>query len=352
MNTIFENKTPLELGYRFPAEWEKHKATWLSYPHKEASWPERIELIFPVYSQFIALISQSEQVCINVTGEIMKTIAHKRLEKTNAKMENIQFFIHPTNDAWCRDHGGAFLVNPNSDFPKALVNWRYNAWGNKYPPYDLDDQIPLRMAEVRQIPVFNPNIIMEGGAIEVNGKGALLTTTSCLLNPNRNRHLNKYQVEKYLIDFYGQDQIIWLEGTDMEGDDTDGHIDQLARFVSADTVVAMYEPKRTDENYESLKNMITNLNKTRLLNDKYLNVIELEMPTPVFCEDSRLPASYANFCITNRHVIVPTYRCENDQKAIDSLQKCFPDRQVVGLDSTDISWGLGSFHCLSQQEPA
>jgi len=343
-------QTPKELGYTFPAEWAKHEATWLSWPHKEESWPGKLNSIYPIYAQFIKILSQGEKVRINVNSESMKLDALRWLNACQANLNAIEFFIHPSNDAWCRDHGPAFLVHQKTG-RKAIIDWGYNAWGDKYPPYDLDDVIPTKIAEHFKLPLFLPGIVMEGGSVDFNGKGTILTTTACLLNKNRNPHLSQAQIEKYLIDYYGAEQILWL-GDGIVGDDTDGHIDDITRFVNANTVVTVVEENRSDENYELLQENLHALKSMRLLDDKQLNIVELPMPSPVIYEDQRLPASYANFYIGNSAVIVPTYRDKNDEKALDILTQCFPDRKVIGLDSTDIIWGLGSFHCLSQQEPA
>ena len=235
---------------------------------------------------------------------------------------------------------------------KVIVDWGYNAWGDKYPPYDLDDNIPTRIGEKLNLPVFYPNIVMEGGSVEFNGKGTLMTTTACLLNENRNPHLNQNQIEKYLSDYYGADHILWL-GDGIIGDDTDGHIDDITRFVNHDTVVTVVEENKNDENYEILQENLSLLKKMRLENGKQLNIVELAMPKAIVYEDQRLPASYANFYISNEKVIVPIFRDDkNDQKALEVIESCFPGRKVVGIDSVDLIWGLGSFHCLSQQEPA
>ena len=342
--------TPKKLGYHFPAEFAPHTATWLSWPHKEASWPGKIDTIFPVYAQFIKLVAEGEKVNINVADEKLKQFAISHLEKAGADLKSIQFFFHPTNDAWCRDHGPAFLINPTEN-KKMILDWGYNAWGGKYPPFDLDDVIPTLIAKNYNIPVAHPGIVMEGGSVEFNGKGTLLTTRACLLNPNRNPHLNQSQIEEYLINYYGVNHILWL-GDGIIGDDTDGHIDDLTRFVNSDTVVNMVEESKGDENYEILQDNLKELKTLHLENGKPLNIVELPMPAPVVYEEQRLPASYANFYIANKYVVVPTFRDKNDDKALTILQSCFPDRKVIGLDSTDIIWGLGSFHCLSQQEPA
>lgn len=343
--------TPAQSGYYFPAEFEKHRATWLSWPHKEASWPGKIQAIYPYYSQFVKELARSEKVCINVADAAMRDFAVKQLEQAGADLSAVEFFFHPTNDAWCRDHGPAFLVNPAAAQPKVIVDWNYNAWGNKYPPYDLDDVIPSLIGKALNIPVYHPGIVMEGGSVDFNGRGTLITSTCCLLNPNRNPQLDQAQIEQYLRDYYGVEQILWVkEG--IVGDDTDGHIDDTVRFVNADTVLTVVEERKGEENYDLLQENLADLKKMRLLNGKQLNIVELPMPEPVVYEGQMLPASYANFYISNGSVIVPTFRSDRDEKALQIIADCFPDRRVVGIDSTEIIWGLGSFHCLSQQEPA
>ncbi|MBE7169833.1 MAG: agmatine deiminase family protein [Williamsia sp.] len=351
MASLPAGSSPRSLGYYFPAEFAPHTATWLSWPHKTASWPGKLEMIYPGYCQFIRTVAEHESICINVNNQDMKEGATRLLQEAGADMSQIQFFFHPTNDAWCRDHGPAFLINPNAVNKKVIVDWGYNAWGNKYPPYDLDDRIPTLIGQHCGIPVYHPGIVMEGGSVEFNGQGTLLTSTACLLNPNRNPHLNQEQIEGYLRDFYGVEQILWV-GEGIVGDDTDGHIDDTVRFVNHDTVLTVVEENKNDPNHALLQDNLAQLKQMRLLNGKQLNIIELPMPDPVEYEDQRLPASYANFYICNGAVVVPTFRCDKDEKALQIIQQSFPTRKVVGIDSTDIIWGLGSFHCLSQQEPA
>jgi agmatine deiminase len=344
-------ETPKKLGFYFPAEWHTHTATWLSWPHKEASWPGKMESIYPAYAAFIKEVAVGEKVCINVVDEALKNLAIEQLIKASVPLNNIEFYYHETNDAWCRDHGPAFVIN-NTTKQKAIVDWGYNAWGNKYPPYNLDDVIPTLIGKQLGLQVFNPSIVMEGGSVEFNGKGTILTTTACLLNKNRNPHLTKQEIENYLLHYYGQEQVLWL-GDGIVGDDTDGHIDDITRFVNEDTVVTVVEHNKADDNYSLLKENTEALHKMRLLNGKQLNIIELPMPTPVEYDEQRLPASYANFYISNAAVVVPTFRDDkNDTKALEILSSCFTDRKVIGVDSTDVIWGLGSWHCLSQQEPA
>lgn len=345
-----EQRTPRELGYYFPAEFAPHAATWLSWPHKEASWPGKINSIYPSYVKFIKELIKGEHVKINVVDAAMQQQATDWMTRFDVDLSKVDFFIHPTNDAWCRDHGPAFLINPSAQPQKVIVDWGYNAWGNKYPPYDLDDVIPTRIAEHYGLPVWHPGIVMEGGSVEFNGKGTLLTSTACLLNPNRNPHLNQEQIENYLRDYYGVEQILWVD-EGIVGDDTDGHIDDTVRFVNADTVLATVESDRTDENYALLQRNLQQLKAMRLIDGKSLNIIELPMPSPLSYEGQRLPCSYANFYIANHAVIVPVFNCKQDETALRIIEQCFPGRQVVGIDSVDIIWGLGSFHCLSQQEP-
>ncbi|MCQ2298210.1 MAG: agmatine deiminase family protein [Bacteroidales bacterium] len=341
--------TPKEQGFYMPAEWAKHKATWLTYPHNEDSWPDKIETIFPSYHLFIKTLAEVEEVHINVNDEAMRLHVAAELEKIGAKMSQIFFHIHPSNDAWCRDHGPAFLLNKLDPSKRALINWNHNAWGGKYP-YELDTQIPAHIAKALNMQMFEPGIVMEGGSIEVNGVGDLITTTSCLLNPNRNPHLNQGQIEEYLCNYYGVDNVIWI-GDGITGDDTDGHVDDLTRFIDEDTIVTAVEDNKWDENYEPLQENLKKLNSCRLANGKQPTIVELPMPDQVIWEDQRLPASYANFYIANGRVIFPTYKCVNDNEAAYTLEECFPNHEIIGIDSTDIIWGLGSFHCLSQQQP-
>ncbi|MEJ7560183.1 MAG: agmatine deiminase family protein [Pedobacter sp.] len=349
MTNLFDH-SPKKAGYRFPAEWAKHDATWLTWPHKEESWPGKIDTIYTPYCQFIKAVSEGEKVRININDEETKSFAISKLKEQDVDLNQIEFYFNPSNDAWCRDHGPAFLINPSAESKKVIVDWGYNAWGGKYPPFEQDDIIPTLIADHLDIPVFNPGIVMEGGSVEFNGAGTILTTTACLLNKNRNPHLSKEQIEEYLMECYGAVQVLWL-GDGIVGDDTDGHIDDITRFVNEDTVLTVVESNPLDDNYILLHENLAALREMRLPNGKPLNIITLPMPSPVIHEDTRLPASYANFYISNAAVIVPTFRDVNDNQALEIIRSVFPDRKVVGIDSTDIIWGLGSFHCLSQQEP-
>lgn len=339
---------PLTDGFFFPAEWQKHRATWISWPHNLKSWPDKINTIYKPYCEFIREVAKGEQVCINVADNKMQNQATAYLKEVFADLSKIRFYHHPTNDAWCRDHGPAFVI---SDKEKAIVNWKYNAWGEKYPPYDLDNKIPELIAEKLKLKTYNPGIVMEGGSVDFNDQGIILTTTACLLNENRNPHLNQAEIETYLKNYYGAKEIWWI-GDGIVGDDTDGHVDDITRFVNTNTVVTAVESNEDDENYLPLKENLEKLKKFKMPDGNPLLVVELPMPSPVVFDNQRLPASYANFYIANDCVVVPTYRDKkNDPLALEVLESVFTDRRVVGIDSTDIIWGLGSFHCLSQQEP-
>jgi len=340
--------TPADAGYYFPAEWAPHEACWLSWPHNPETWPGKMEEIWPAYLEFIRVVSLSEKVKINVKNFAMAKSAFAKISDYGAELDNIFLYEHPTNDAWCRDHGPAFLVNRDPSKPKLIVDWEYNAWGNKYPPYELDNRIPGKVAAQLGVEVARPGIVMEGGSVDFNGAGALITSEACLLNPNRNPELSKLDIEQKLREYYGVEDILWVKDG-IVGDDTDGHIDDTVRFVDEDTVIAMTEKNREDVNCESLfvnRRMLERIT----INDRPLIIHDIQMPEPIYYQGQRLPASYANFYISNEHVIVPVFHSKHDDQALAKLQECFPDRTVVGIDSTHLVWGLGSFHCLSQQE--
>ncbi len=343
-----ENQTPASLGYRMPAEWEEHTATWLSWPRREGiSFPDAYDRVMPTFRSMVEALASSEPVCINVCNGAHE--AEARAVLSGLPMERITFYEIPTNEPWCRDHGPIFLTRPEE--PRlAVVDWDYNAWGGKYPPYELDEVVPTHMAELLKLPVFYPRMILEGGSIEVNGTGALLTSEGCLLNENRNPGLDRAEIEKRLRDYLGVRQVLWL-GQGTEGDDTDGHIDNLARFVSERTVVAMTEKDRSNANYEPLQENLRRLREMRVEGEP-LEIIELPMPARVVREGLVLPMSYANFYIANKAVLVPTYAQPNDQVALKILAGLFPGRRVLGIDCRELIWGLGAFHCLTQQQPA
>ena len=335
-----------------PAEWEPHAATWLTWPRPDGiSFPDKYETVPPVYAELIRHLVTVEDVHINVWDAAMEQWVRDLLRKEKTPLERVHFHHFPAYEPWCRDHGPIFLVREKDGVhERAIVDWDYNAWGNKYPPFDLDDAIPQHVAKLRGLPLFSPGIVLEGGSIEVNGHGSLLTTAACLLNPNRNPQLNQGQIEEYLRDYLGVEQILWLaEG--IVGDDTDGHIDDLTRFVNPTTLVTVVEEDPADANYAILQENLKLLRAMRDPRGQPFRIVELPMPGVIEYEGQRLPASYANFYIANSLVLVPTYRHKNDRVALDILQREFPNRRVIGIDSTELIWGLGSFHCITQQEP-
>jgi len=335
--------------YKMPAEWEPHQGTWLAWPHNVDHWPGNYEPIPHVYAEIIRVMSSSEKVFICVNDSAMEEAARKVLKQNDVGSNQIFFHHIPTNSSWTRDFGPIFVRDTSGNL--VITDWIFNSWGGKYPPWDQDDVVPQQVAKIFGMPLVEPGIVLEGGSIDVNGKGTLLTTEQCLLNQNRNPHLNRKQIEDYLGKYLSVTNVLWLkEG--IIGDDTDGHIDDIARFTDANTVVCVLEENESDENYEILKRNFEDLKTMRDQDGKALNVIPLPMPDPVIYEGNRLPASYANFYITNRVVIVPTFRCRQDERAIKILGELFPTREVVGIDCTDLVWGLGTLHCSSQQQPA
>lgn len=344
------NIIPKDMGFTFPAEWEYHDGVWLSWIHNSTSFLGRIDKVLSEYCEFIKELVKSEFVRINITNELMKNFAQKLLLQHKVNLEKIKFYYHPTNDTWCRDYGPAFLVNSDRS-KKIIIDWNYNSWGNKYYPFDLDNSIPKLIAKELNIPIISTNIVMEGGSVEFNGKGTILTSQSCLLNSNRNPNLNQFQIEEALCNYYGQNQVLWISNGVIIGDDTNGHIDNVVRFINHNTVIAGIEENYYDENYSILQRNIKELKQLRLLNGDYLNIIEIPMPKSVIFKNQRLPASYINFYIANHAIIVPIFQNKNDDKALQIIQSCFSDRKVVGLNALEIICGLGNFHCLSQQEP-
>ncbi|HXX42734.1 MAG TPA: agmatine deiminase family protein [Chthoniobacterales bacterium] len=341
-------QTPLQLGYRMPAEWEPHAATWLSWPRREGiSFPGSFDRVMPTLHKMVRVLIESEPVCINVCNGAHEAEARAVLD--GLPNEWITYYEIPTNEPWCRDHGPIFLTRDS--VPKlAVVDWDYNAWGNKYPPFALDEVVPTRVAEILSAPVFYPRMILEGGSIEVNGAGTLLTSESCLLNKNRNPKLTREQIESRLRGFLGVREILWL-GDGIAGDDTDGHIDDLARFVSETNVVTVIEENSNDENYEPLQQNLARLRKMKIAGQE-LEIAVLPMPKKIEREGLRLPASYANFYIANSCLLVPTFADPADEVALSTLRECFSDREIVGIDCRELIWGLGTFHCLTQQQPA
>jgi len=334
-----------------PAEWEPHQATWLSWPHNRDTWPEEIEAVQDIWVQMVKGISPKEKVCLLVDDDEERLEAFTRLTRSGVRMDNVAFYEIPTVDVWMRDYGPTFVVRGNDKTaPLAFNDWIFNGWGNKYPEYNDDDGVAKSIARLLGVPVFEHQVILEGGSIEVNGSGACLTTEQCLQNPNRNPRLARREIEDILRASLGVDHFIWL-GAGIVGDDTDGHIDDIARFVDPTTVVCVFEEDPQDENYCFLQENYERLQGARDQDGKKLEIVKLPMPGRVEYEGARLPASYANFYIANGAVLVPTYDHPNDKRAIGILAEFFPDRTVVGIPCAPLVIGLGAIHCVTQQQP-
>lgn len=345
-----ESDTPAALGFRMPAEWEPQAAVWLSWPHKRASWPGLFRGIPATFAGFVAAISRFEPVHINCAAALQAR-ARRLCVQAGADMGRVTFHDHPTNDAWCRDHGPIFVKNDQTG-EVALTDWAYNAWGGKYPPFDLDNEIPPAIARATGLRRFVNDMILEGGSIEVNGQGVLLTSEQCLLHPNRNPGLNRAQIEQNLRDYLGVTEILWL-GEGIIGDDTDGHIDDMTRFFKPDGFITCVEPDPKRKNHLILQANLERLKKFRTAQGRPYDIVELPMPKPFGYQRQLVPASYANYLVINGAVLVPTFRQPgNDQRALAILAQCFPGREVIGIDCYHLIWGLGTLHCISQQQPA
>lgn len=339
-----------------PAEWEKHLATWLAWPHNSETWPGKLEKIPKVFAEITKALHQDEKVNILVKDGKMEQKARSALKKINALSKNVIFYHIPTNDSWIRDFGPIFVKNPAG---KILIeDWIFNVWGQRWEKKRLlDDAVPTKIAKKDGYSLINPGIVLEGGSIDVNGKGTLLTTESCLLSGTRNPHLNQKQIEKYLNDYLGATNTLWLKGG-INGDDTSGHIDDLARFINKNTVICVTEHDKKNKNYENLKENFTRLEKMRDQEGKKLNVIEMPMPKPIpgpkgeGYEDGFVPASYANFYIANNIVLLPIFKDKFDNEVVRLFEKLFPERKIAPIDCRELVWGLGTIHCSTQQEPA
>jgi agmatine deiminase len=342
------------ISYTMPAEWEPHEAVWLSWPHDPVSFPF-LEEAEDEYAAFVAEVSTSERVELQVLDEDMQARAGKILTAHGAEAARIRFHQRDYADIWFRDYGPIFVRDLKRN-QLAMIKWIFNAWGGKYETLMKDNHVPDAMRDLLRLPMIEPGIVMEGGSIEVNGQGTLLTTEQCLLNPNRNPQLSRSEIERCLSDYLGVRHFIWLkEG--IEGDDTDGHIDDIARFVNPTTVVCALTADTSDPDYAPLRANFELLSAATDQDGCKLNIVPL--PTPGFVtdagcgdeEEGRLPASYANFYISNTKVLVPIFSQPNDSAAVEVLQSLFPERQVVGLMAKHLVYGLGTFHCMSQQQP-
>lgn len=335
-------------SYRMPAEWQPQAATWLAWPHNSDTWPYNLAEAQREFVELAQTIARCQKVFVLCGGPA----AHQARAAFTAADSNIVFVDIPTNDAWARDYGPTFVVDKAAS-ELVAIDWHYNAWGGKYPPFDSDQQVAKRVAQHLQVECVSPNLCFEGGAIEINQSGVMLSTESCALDPNRNKDHSLEQIEQTLIKSLGASSVIWLQGDAIEGDDTDGHIDQLARFTDDKTIVYAWSEDKNDPQGSGLRQNQSDL-KSGLVSNGLgdTRLVPLPLPPPIYFRQMRLPASYCNFVITNQQVIVPQFGTASDQQAIEILAPLFPDREVIGLPSFHLSVGLGSFHCLTQQQPA
>jgi agmatine deiminase len=336
-------ETPRAQGFRMPAEWEPHDATWLAWPHNEQDWPGRFEPIHWVYGEIVRKLSQVERVRILIQNDDIEYAARNVLEKCGAQWEAIEFYPQETDRVWTRDFAPLFVKSATEI---AAVKWRFNGWA-KYPNHLRDEAAGLAIPRFVNVDFWEPDMVLEGGSLDVNGAGLLLTTEECLLSPiqSRNPELSKRDIEAALSDYLSIDRVLWLRNG-IAGDDTHGHVDDLARFTDRDTVVIVTENDRSDPNYEPL------LENLEILSHYPVRTRKLPMPAPLYFDGQRLPASYANFYIANKTVLVPTFNDPNDRIALNVLAECFPSRHVVGINCVELVWGLGTLHCMTQQQPA
>jgi agmatine deiminase len=337
-----------------PAEWEPHAATWLAWPHQQTDWPGKFAPIPWVYGEIVRTLARYEAVNLIVSDELLAAQAGRVLQRVRADSRRLRTWQMSTNRSWVRDSGPIFAANPGG--ARAALDWHFNAWA-KYSDWQVDDNLPGAIASALGVPVVQPTfggrrVVLEGGSIDVNGRGLLMTTEECLLSPvqERNPGLTRADYETVLAEYLGVSQVIWL-GRGIAGDDTHGHVDDLARFVNPTTVVAVVESDPADENYEPLRGNVDRLKSTTVDGGQRLEVIELPMPAPLYFRGRRLPASYANFYIANGVVIVPTFNDPKDRIALGTLAELFPDRDIIGIHCVDLVWGLGTLHCMTQQEP-
>jgi len=352
-------ETPRQLGYRMPAEWEPHEATWLAWPHNPEDWPGKFQAIPWLYAEIVRLLAERERVHLLVQDEKEQHRAVSILKRAHANLDSVSFHQWPTDRVWMRDSGPIFVRNVEGRV--AITNWRFNAWA-KYPDWHLDDQIPGRAAELLGLPEWQPTIdlqgeqrrlVLEGGSIDTNGRGVLLTTEECLLSEvqQRNPAVSCEQLESAFRDYLGIEQVIWL-GRGIAGDDTHGHVDDITRFVTPTTILTAVEPNASDPNHEPLAENLARLKAARARDGRPFTIVELPLPRPVTFRNQRLPASYANFYVANGLVLMPTFHDPNDRIALGILAELFPDREVIGIHAVDLVWGLGTLHCMTQQQPS
>jgi len=351
--------TPRELGYRMPAEWDRHEATWLAWPHNPEDWPGKFQPIPWLYAEIVRLLAAHERVQLIVQDAKEENRAKSLLKRAGANLARVNFHRWPTDRGWTRDSGPIFVRDSAGQV--AITNWRFSAWA-KYDDWHKDDLLPGRAAEALSMRAWEPSVdlpegqhrlVLEGGSIDTNGEGVLLTTEECLLSDvqQRNPGVSREHMEQAFHDYLGIDQTIWL-GRGIAGDDTHGHVDDISRFVAPETIVTVVEPDMSDANHEPLKENLARLKAARTREGKQFTIVELPLPRPVVFRGQRLPASYANFYVANGLVLMPTFHDARDRVALQILSEVFPDREVIGIHSVDLIWGLGALHCMTQQQPA
>jgi agmatine deiminase len=346
---VIPARTPASLGFRMPAEWHPHAATWLTWPKDPVTWPDRVPAVQEIFLQFIDALTPHERVCLLVDDAEVAEDVRRRCAGRAAVVENLDLIHVQTVDSWIRDYGPNFLLGPDGQL--GYNHWRFNAWGEKYESLMRDAIVPARLEALSGLTRFEPGIVLEGGSIDVNGAGTVLTTEQCLLHPNRNPGLTRTDLEAYLRLHLGVQQVLWL-GEGIEGDDTDGHIDDITRFVAPDTIVTVVEDDPSDPNHGPLRDNLARLHMARQLDGEPWRIVTLPMPGHVMAEGERLPASYANFYIANHVVLAPMYDHRNDAVAAGILQQLFPAHRVVPIQCEPLVWGMGSIHCVTQQQPA
>ena len=350
---------PHDLGFRMPAEWEPHEATWLAWPHNHEDWPGKFQPIPWVYAEIVRLLAAHEQVHILVEDEKAERRVRGILKRAGANLHSVQFHSWPTDRVWTRDSGPIFVRNAAGQV--AITDWRFNAWA-KYADWHLDDKVPGHVQKLLGLPAWQPvvelrggprRLVLEGGSIDTNGQGILLTTKECLLSEvqQRNPGVSQRQLEQAFHDYLGIEQVIWLN-RGVAGDDTHGHVDDITRFVGPETIVTAVEPDTSDANHAPLAENLERLRAARTPDGKQFTLVELPLPRPVVFRGQRLPASYANFYLANGLVLVPTFHDPNDRIALNTLAAVFPDREVIGIHCVDLIWGLGALHCMTQHQPA
>ncbi|MDA2933838.1 agmatine deiminase family protein [Acidobacteria bacterium AH-259-D05] len=352
VNSSSSQPLPASLGYQMPPEWHRHESTWLVWPKNRTTWPDQLPQIQETYLRLLALLTPNERVDLLVDNAETEKAIRQRLGLTDEVADRVLFHQIKTVDSWIRDYGPNFLLRETKETMKLAFNhWKFNAWGNRYKDLKKDAVIPERLEPILDVPRFTPELVLEGGSIDVNGQGMCLTTEQCLLDPNRNPSKSKSEIEQYLKDYLGILQILWLSNG-IVGDDTDGHLDNVARFVNPRTIACSLEEDPSDENYQRLQENYRRLQEARDVNGCPFEIVPLPMPGPLNTQQERLPASYANFYIANGLVLLPAFSDLNDRRAAKILQKLFPDRKVIGVDSRTIVWGRGALHCLTLQQPA